>query len=74
MKEGSEKTITCFEEAIWLDPRFAEAYSGPADTYVVLADYGWMNPAMAGALARENAMKALAIYDSLAEVHASLGI
>jgi len=73
-KEGSEKAITCFEEAIRLDPRFAEAYSGLADSYVVLADYGWMDPAMAGALARENATKALAIYDSLAEAHASLGI
>jgi TolB-like protein len=73
-REGSEKAIRCFEEAIRLDPGFSEAYSGLADTYAVLADYGWMDSTRAGTLARENATRALALDESLAEAHASLGL
>ena len=73
-KEGSEKAVRCFKEAIGQDPVFAEAYSGLADAYAVLADYGWMDSTKAGDLAREYAKKALALDESLAEAHASLGI
>jgi TolB-like protein/Tfp pilus assembly protein PilF len=72
--EGVNRAIKYFEEALKTDPRFAKAYSGLADCYLVLSDYGWMPPATAGALARENAMKALSIDSSLAEAHASLGL
>lgn len=73
-EEGTKKSIRYFQEAARLDPHFAEAYSGLADAYAILADYGWMPASPAGALAKENAMKALAIDDSLAEAHASLGL
>jgi adenylate cyclase len=73
-EDGAKKAIRYFEEAVQLDPKFAEAYSGLADAYAILADYGWMAPARAGLMARENAMKALMIDDTLAEAHASLGL
>jgi class 3 adenylate cyclase/tetratricopeptide (TPR) repeat protein len=73
-EEGTNKAVRYFEEAARLDPRFAEAYSGLADAYAILADYGWMAPHRAAALGRENALKALAIDDGLAEAHASLGL
>jgi adenylate cyclase len=71
---GVNKSIRYFEEATRADPMFAEAYSGLADAYSILADYGWMAPARAGALAGENASRALGLDDSLAEAHASLGL
>jgi adenylate cyclase len=71
---GVKKGIRCFELAIKSDPRFARAYTGLADCYMILANYQWMVPAEAGELAKENAMKALAVDGTLAEAHASLGV
>ena len=38
----SKRRSSTFEEAIKSDPRFALAYSGLADTYVVLVDHGYV--------------------------------
>ena len=73
-EEGVNRAIRYFEEALGSDPNFAKAYTGLADCYLILADYGWMVPAVAGEKARQNAKKALEIDDSLAEAHASLGL
>ena len=71
---GVNKAVKYFADAAKLDPGFAEAYSGLADAYAILADYRWMDPSAAGTLAKENAMKAISIDDTLAEAHASLGL
>ncbi len=73
-EEGVKRAAEYFEQALRVDPKFAKAFSGLADCYTILADYGWMVPSTAGQLAKENATKALAIDDSLAEAHASLGL
>jgi TolB-like protein/Flp pilus assembly protein TadD len=73
-EDGAKKSLRCFEEAVRLDPHFARAYSGIADSYNILSDYGWMAPAEAGRMAKANAAKALELDDSLAEAHASLGL
>ena len=73
-EDGARKAIRYFEEAIHADPEFAKAYTGMADCYLILADYGWMIPANAGELARVNALKALDLDPSLAEAHASIGL
>ncbi len=73
-EEGTKKAVRYFEEALRADSNFAKAYTGLADCYLILSDYGWMVPAKAGELAKENASKALAIDSSLAEAHASLGL
>jgi adenylate cyclase len=73
-EEGVKKAIKYFEEALESDPNFAKAYTGLADSYLILADYGWMVPAEAGEKARQNAIRALDIDGSLAEAHASLGL
>jgi adenylate cyclase len=73
-EEGVERAVRYFEEALKADPQFAKAYTGLADCYLILADYGWMVPSKAGELARQNSMKALSIDESLAEAHASLGL
>jgi serine/threonine protein kinase len=65
-------SVHYFEQAIKLDPTFALGYAGLADTYVVLADYGYNNRQEHLKLAGDAAHKALAIDDSLAEPHAAL--
>jgi TolB-like protein/Flp pilus assembly protein TadD len=71
---GVKKAANYFEEALKIDPRFAIAYSGLADSYSIMADYSWMDPVEAGLLAKRYATRALEIDDTLAEAHASLGL
>ncbi len=73
-EDGTRKALKYFEEAAKVDPVFAMAYSGMADCYLILADYSWMPSDQAGRLAKNYALKALEIDDTLAEAHASLGL
>jgi tetratricopeptide (TPR) repeat protein len=70
-EEGYSKAIQYFEEAIEIDPTYALAYSGLADSYSILGMY-FLPPGEAFPKARAAAMKALEIDDTLAEAHASL--
>ena len=67
------RAITFFEQAIERDPKYALAYSGLADTYALLSVYSTDTPRELMPKAKEAALKALALDDSLAEAHASLG-
>jgi TolB-like protein/Flp pilus assembly protein TadD len=69
-----KKAIQYFEQAVKIDPNFAMAYSGLADSYLIMSDYYWMDPPEAGLLAKGYATRALEIDDALAEAHASLGL
>jgi TolB-like protein/tetratricopeptide (TPR) repeat protein len=68
-------SIRHFEEAIEIDPRFARAYSGLADSLMLLIMPGYANdsPHNRAPRAREAAQKALEIDSNLAEAHVSLG-
>ena len=72
--EGFKKAITYFEHAIELDPGYASAYAGLADTYTLMgaAAYGGLTPRQVLDKAKLTAMKALEMDDGLAEAHASL--
>jgi adenylate cyclase len=71
-EEGHRKAIQYFEEALELDPEYALAYSGLADSYLLLAlNFGLLTEYLAKA--GEAATRAVALDDSLAEGHASLG-
>jgi len=63
--------IPYFQKAIEIDPNFALAYSGLADSYGLLASYGGQTDTLPQAKAA--ALKALALDDNLAEAHGSLG-
>lgn len=71
------KAIEYFSQAIELDPTYALAYAGLADTYVVMATpYVSLNGKKGAEYwdkAKAAALKALEIDESLAEAHASLG-
>jgi serine/threonine-protein kinase len=70
---GLLQAIVHFKQAIAVDPGYALAYSGLADSYNVLPFYGSMPSMEAYPKAREAAEKALAIDSTLAEAHTSLG-
>src|SRR5712692_5208463 len=73
-EEGFNKGIEYFQQAIAKDPTYALAYSGLADCYSLLASNGgFVPPKQAFPRAKEAATKALAIDDTLAEAHTSLG-
>jgi adenylate cyclase len=73
LSEGDlKKAIPFFEQAIEKDPRFALAYAGIAENYVLAADT-YIAPREAFSKAKEAARKAIELDDSLAEAHASLG-
>jgi len=71
-RESLEKATKYFEEAIKREPEFALAYSGIADSYIVLVDHGYLAPSEGYAKAKSAAMKALDIDDTVAEAHTSL--
>lgn len=68
-----ERALEYFNQAIALDPNYALAYAGLADTYVVLPFYRNEPAREAMTRAREAAMKALSLDGDLAEAHATLG-
>ena len=70
--EDINKSIDYFRQAIEKDPRYALAYTGLADSYILLGTYHVLPPAEAIPKARLAAMKALEIDDELAEAHISL--
>jgi tetratricopeptide (TPR) repeat protein len=71
-EEGMRRAVEAFERAIAEDPRYAEAYSGLADTYGLLAHYGVLPPAEAWAKTASNAAWAVLLDDSSVEAHTSL--
>ena len=62
-----------FEQAISLDPTYAEAYGGLADFHIVLGWYSYVPPGEAFPRARAAANKAIELNPNLAESHISLG-
>jgi TolB-like protein/Tfp pilus assembly protein PilF len=71
--EGINKGIDYFQQAIEEDPSYALAYSGLADSYSLLANNGSVAAKDAYPRAKEAALKALQLDDTLAEAHVSLG-
>jgi serine/threonine protein kinase/Tfp pilus assembly protein PilF len=69
-----KKAIEYFKQAIERDNRYAPAYAGIADSYNDLPDYSSFPPNQAYPRAKEAALKALEIDNTLAEAHASLGL
>jgi TolB-like protein/DNA-binding winged helix-turn-helix (wHTH) protein/Tfp pilus assembly protein PilF len=72
-KEGEQAGLEYFLQAVAQDPNYAHAYAGIADSYVVLAAHARLAPAEAFPKAREAALMALHLDDTLAEAHTSLG-
>ena len=72
-KDGFQKGIDYFNQAIALDPNYAMAYSGLAFNYYNYVDW-FMSPHQAAPKAKEAAQKALAIDDTLPDAHLALAL
>ncbi len=70
---GLQKSLEFFNKAMAIDPAYALAYAGIADSYNLLGLYSWLPPKEAYGRAKAAAEKALEIDDRLGEAHASLG-
>ncbi len=68
-----KKGLEYFQQAVTLDPAFAEAYAGIADSYATLGLYAALPPKEAFPAAKDAATRALEMDDGLAEAHATLG-
>jgi TolB-like protein/Tfp pilus assembly protein PilF len=66
------RAIEYFSQAVRADPNYAIAYSGLADAYAILQGYDKsVSPLAAQVKAREYALKALSLDDTLSEAHVS---
>jgi len=71
--EDFQKAREYFQQAIAIDPNYALAHTGLADTLALMPYYGSFRPSEYMPLAKQSAQKALEIDPNLAEAHASLG-
>ncbi len=69
-----QSAIEAFGRAIAIDPNYAMAYAGLADTRIILGDHGLIPPKEVFPKAREAAIKALELDDSLVEAHTALAM
>jgi TolB-like protein/Tfp pilus assembly protein PilF len=71
-KLGLQKAIEYFQEAIEKDDTYALAYVGLAQSYNVSNNYGGLSPDESFPRAKEAALKALEIDNTLAQAHTAL--
>jgi DNA-binding winged helix-turn-helix (wHTH) protein/TolB-like protein/Flp pilus assembly protein TadD len=71
-EEGLQQGIGYFQQTIDTDPNYAPAYAGLADCYNMLVVYGVSQPKDGFPKAKDAAVKALEIDETLAEAHTSL--
>lgn len=72
-KEGAQRGIELFRQAIEKDPNYARAYAGLADAWCWLSHL-FIDPKEALPQARAAALKALALDETLAEAHLARGL
>lgn len=73
-RENEAKGLQYFEQSVQLDPSYPLAWTGLADSYLVMAHHGGLPPKEAMPKARDAALKALQLDPSLAEAHTSLAM
>lgn len=70
---GMRRARELFQQALTLDPNYAPAWAGLADSSAVLASWQFADPAEMYPIAADAARRASELDESLAEAHASLG-
>lgn len=70
--ESRRKSLDYYRQAVEKDPRFALAYVGIAETYILRSGFNELTPGEALSKAREAVGRAIEIDDSLAEAHNTL--
>jgi TolB-like protein len=73
-KEDIEKSIDSFQQAVALDPNFALAYAGIAESYAVIPSYPYASPAESVPRAKAAVARALEIDPELPQAHTVAGM
>ena len=73
-EDGFKKASNYFTQAVTLDPNFALAHAGLADTYTFMGDSGYVAPREVWQKAKDAATQAVRMGDSLPETHISLAL
>jgi TolB-like protein/DNA-binding winged helix-turn-helix (wHTH) protein/Tfp pilus assembly protein PilF len=73
-KDGFQQAADYFQRSIAIDPSYARAYAGLADTYALMSSWSFVPQSEAIPKARAAALRALQLDDSLAEAHTSLAL
>jgi len=68
------RALECFERALRLDPDYAQAWAGLAESYSALGYYALARPEACMPKGMEAAQRAVTLGPSLAEAHAALGM
>jgi len=71
-REGVLQGLEYFQKAVRIDPTYALAHVGVADSYIVLVGNHWLSPSEAIPPARAAALTALSADETLAEAHTSM--
>jgi TolB-like protein/Flp pilus assembly protein TadD len=71
---GVPRALECFKQAVALDPKYALAWAGLADSYTTLGYNGFTHPAATMSKGIEAARRAVALDPSLAEAHNALAM
>ncbi|MCI0625215.1 MAG: protein kinase [Acidobacteria bacterium] len=71
-KEGLERGLEYFQRAVALDPSYALAHTGVADSFYLLGDSGFVSARKVRPKIRAAALRATELDPSLAEPHATL--
>jgi TolB-like protein/DNA-binding SARP family transcriptional activator len=72
--ESVHTAIAHFEKAVRVDPNYALAFAGLANSYSALAFYGYVSAAHARAAAQRSAARALELAPDLAESHYAMAL
>lgn len=73
-EQGLTRSIECYEQAIGLDPNFADAYAGLADANVLLYNFGFRSPGEVLPRAQQFIDRALKLNPNLPEAYNSLAL
>jgi tetratricopeptide (TPR) repeat protein len=69
-----KQAIQLYQQALAIDPGYAEADMGLADAYALLAANGWMDPETAVLLGLKFGQKAAELDPASGETHAAMGL
>jgi len=73
-REGFEKGVVFFQQAVKMDPDFALAHAAIADAYNTLSFYGYLAPKSAFLTVNHAALQAIQTAPNSAEAHVALAI
>ncbi len=73
-ESGAIKAINCFEQAVKLDPSYAEAHAFLSDSYITMAADGYWSLERALPLAKASAIKAIELKPNSCEGHRSMAV